>query len=471
MINPPETEQVTFNNPPLGLLYLAGMLKKHEIKVEVVDGFFCGWRGVRRKIKSYQPTIIGIPCLTPARHKSYQVAKIAKKIDPKILVVFGGAHATIMHQQLLENYSFIDVIVRGEGERVLLAIAQGKELEKVKGISYRKNGQVEVNQPQKYIKNLDAIPFPAWELIDLSVYPPLPAGIKVHNGIDLEKEPRVSVIFSRGCPGRCTFCSTWWIWRGWRCRSGKNMADEIELLYKKHKIRHICLTDDCMTVNEGKAIAFCDQIIKRKLKIAFNVTTRTDVVSLKLLKKLKKAGCYAVNYGIESASPRVLKLMQKANSVENSEKALALTKKAGIKSVALMITGNVGESFKTVNDSIRFLQKTNPDFVGTVGGLWVFPGTQIYSYLKSKGKIDDSYWLTKKDKMTYRGNFSERQLRYIRLNMERRTLVNPKNKSWNSPWFLAFFYMEKLGRKNRLVKKALVGFYQFFDLFFKSKIK
>lgn len=463
LINPPETEQVTFNNPPLALLYLAGTLKKNGIKVNVIDGFFCGWKGVEREIKTFKPTIVGVPCLTPFRHKSYRVAQIAKKIDPEILVVFGGVHATIMHVQLLENYPFIDVVVRGEGEQVILKIAQGKNFSRLKGIAYRKNGQVKVNQPQKYVKNLDRIPFPAWEMLDLSKYPPLAPGINEHNGINLIKEPRISVVFSRGCVGSCTFCSTWWIWRGWRCRSSKNMADEIELLYKKHGVRHFCFADDCMTVDSKKVIDLCDEIIQRKLKIAFSVTTRTDVVNPKVLKKLKEAGCYSINYGIESASPKILKLMNKKNTVKNSEKAIALTQKAGIKVLALMMTGNVGDNFQTVNQSIRFLQKTKPEFVGTVGGVWVFPGTKIYSELKNKGKMSDDFWLTKKPMGVYKSNFTDLQMRHIRMSMEKRKLINPKKKPWLSPPFLVFYAVEKIAKSNRFLKKTLVKFYNPFD--------
>lgn len=463
LINPPETEQVTFNNPPLALLYLAGTLKKHKIQVNVIDGFFCGWKGVEKKIKTYKPNIVGIPCLTPFRHKSYRVAKIAKRINPEILTIFGGVHATIMHHQLIENYSFIDIVVRGEGEQVLLKIAQGEDLDKIKGVTYRENDRVEINQPQEYVKNLDEIPFPAWELIDLSKYPPLPAGIKIHNGINLIKEPRVSVVFSRGCPGRCTFCSSWWIWRGWRCRSGKNMADEMELLYKKYGVRHFCFADDCMTADAQKTIDLCNEIIKRKLKIAFSVTTRTDVVNLKVLKKLKEAGCYCVNYGIESASHRVLKLMNKKNTVRNSEKAVAATKKAGIKVLALMMTGNVGDNFQTVNQSVRFLQKTKPEFVGTVGGVWVFPGTKIYSDLKVDGKMGDDFWLTKKPMGVYKSDFTGLQMRYIRMSMEKRKLINPKKRPWLSPHFLVFYALEKIAKSNRFLKKTLVKFYDPLD--------
>ncbi|MDO8551674.1 MAG: radical SAM protein [bacterium] len=459
LINPPDTELSGFNGPPLSLLYLAGTLKKKKIQVKVIDGFFCGWKGVNEEIKKYKPTIVGVSCLTIHRFESFKVLKIAKQINPKILTVIGGAHSTIMHTQIIDNYPYIDIVVRGEGEQVLLEIARGESLKKIKGITYRQDDKAVVNPPQRYVENLDQIPFPAWEMVDLKKYPALPSFVRFHNGIDTNIHPRISVVFTRGCPGHCNFCSTWSIWRGWRGRSGKNMADEIELLYKKYGTRHFMFCDDCMTVRKDEVINLCNEIIKRKLKIAFTATTRTDSINLTLLKKLKEAGCYVVHYGIESASPKVLKLMDKENTLENSEKAIALTKKVGLKVVALMITGAVGETINTLNQSIRFLQKNKPDFIITYSGLFIYPGTKVFYYLKSRGKIDDSYWLKSNPPKIYTETFSETQLRYFRINVERRTLINQHNKVWRSLPFLTFFYIEKFYKGNKTMKDLTMIFY------------
>lgn len=459
LINPPGIEQTGFNNPPLGLLYLAGTLKKYGIEVKVLDGFFSGWKEIKKTIKIFKPTIVGTTCLTIYRFSSYKVLKLAKEINPQIITILGGAHATLMHTQIIKNYPFIDLIVRGEGEQTLLKITRGRPFKKIQGITYSEDEEVVINKPQKYVKNLNKIPFPAWEMVNLSRYAPIPAFIAGYNGIDFRKIPRIPVIFSRGCVGHCNFCSTWMIWCGWRGRSGKNMADEVELLYKKHRMKHFIFADDCMTVDNKETIDFCNEIKKRNLKIAFNLQTRTDAVNSEVLEKLKEAGCYCISYGIESGSPKMLKTMDKANTVKNSERAIFLTKKAGIKVCAQMITGSLGETIQTINQSIRFLQRTNPDFVMTLGGLWIYPGTKIYHYLKARGKINDDYWLKPNPLMVYRSHFSQLQIRYFKLNMERRKLVNPSKKTWHSPFFLLFFYSEKMARKNRKIQNILTRFY------------
>jgi len=393
LINPPETAQGDFSGPPLGLLYLAGTLLKEGIKTELIDGYLEDWERIEEKIKNYEPDIIGITCLTPERKKALRVAEIARKINKNILVVMGGAHPTIMYRQLLENYPFIDICVLGEGERTLVEIAQGKNLSEIEGIAFRKEKEILLTSPRKYVENLDEIPFPAWHLINLQKYPVRGRGF--FNGVNLLQEPRISVIFSRGCTGRCIFCSTWWIWRGWRHRSAKNMVDELEILNKDFKISHFCFSDDTLTVSRQATLDLCDEIINRGLKIAFHVTTRVDCVDEKMLSELRKAGCYGIAYGVETCSPRLLKKMGKGTDIETSKKAIIMTKRVGIEPTVLLIAGNVGETVKTINQTVDFLKETRvlSNEIGSVGGLWILPGTKLYFDCKKAGFINDNFWL------------------------------------------------------------------------------
>jgi len=400
LVNPSGTEQDGFTNPPLNLLYLAGTLLKHGIEVRVLDACIDKADSVERIIRSWKPAIIGVSCLTPRRHYAYDVCRLAKKIDPKIRTVIGGAHATIMHQQIAENYPFIDHIVRGEGENIFLDIATGKETRRV--------------PPMQYVDDLDEIPFPAWHLIDLSKYPAIGNG--VYNGVDLSKHPRISVIFSRGCVGRCSFCSTWWVWRGYRHRSAVNMADEMQQLYDIG-VRHFAFADDSLTVDKQATMELCGEIIRRGLKIAFHVTTRTDAVDLELLLKLKRAGCYEIAYGIETGSQNLLAAMGKENDINTNLKAIWLTRQAGIQSTALLIVGGMGETWDTIRETRQFIKQARPDSIGAVGGLWVLPGTEVYRQCKTKGFISDDYWLGEQPFMVYTFEHSikeiNRMLQYV----------------------------------------------------------
>ena len=413
LVNPYETAQSGFTNPPIGLLYLAGTLLKHGFKVHVVDGCLKGKAAVKNAIEEFRPHLVGITSLTPGRKKAIEIADMAKQFDSGIKVVIGGAHPTIMHQQIMENYPSIDYIVLGEGEETLLEIAQDKEPSQINGIVYRDNGNIVKTPARKNIANLDDLPFPAWHLLDLQQYPAIDKG--VFHGIDLSKVPRISIIFSRGCTGHCDFCSTWWIWKGWRHRSAKNMVDEIELLYNNYGIRHFCFADDAMTVNRQATIDLCDEIIRRGLNIVFFATTRSDCVDEVVLKKMKEAGCYKISFGIETGSPILLDKMGKNNDVETSVKAIKLAKEAGLLVSALLIIGNVGETQATVRETVNFLKRTKPDDIGCVGGLWILPGTKLYRDCKKKGFIDDNFWLTDEPYRVYTMEYSLKQLEELKI--------------------------------------------------------
>ena len=409
LINPHQTSQGGFSNAPLGLLYLAGTLKKNDIEVNMVDGYLVGFEGIRAKIDEYKPDIIGITCYTPGRHKTLQIASYTRSRYPKTMIVVGGAHPTIMWNQLLSAYDFIDACGLGEGEMTMLEITQGKKFKDIEGIAYRENGKPKMNKPREYFENLDDVPLPAWELCEFDKYPGQP-GFKETRGEAINiSQARIPLVTSRGCTGDCSFCSTWWIWRGYRHRSGKNVVDEIEALYKAG-YKHFVFEDDAMTLDRQPVIDMCDEIIKRDLKIAFFCTTRVDALDLELATKLKEAGCYELTIGVESGSPKILKTIGKHIDLKQSKKAIDILHQVGIKSGALIMVGNVGETDETINETVRFLKESGVDGVGSLGAVWVLPGTRLYFYCKKKGYLDDSFWLSEEQVYVFKEGFDERQL-------------------------------------------------------------
>lgn len=392
LINPPESGMGDHSFPPLGLLYIAGVLQKNGISVKIVDGFLDGWGAIENLIKDYHPDIIGITCHTYARIQALKIAKLAKDIIRDVKIVTGGAHPTIMGKEMLENFPYIDIVAIGEGDYTLLELCQGKDYSGISGIGYRKNGQIIINPPRKNIEDLDSIPFPAWDLLDLKRYPP--DGRGVYRGIDLDKEPCIPVVFSRGCIGSCNFCSNRLMWAKWRHRSPGNMLEEIGLLNRHFNIKRFVFNDDCFSVDRKATIQLCREIVERRLKIVFDIVTRTDCIDSEVLEALRDAGCYRINYGIETASPSLLKTMGKPPDVDISENAIKLTNSYGIRSTALFIAGSVGETPETINETIDFLTRTQPDRIGVGRGLMIFPGTRLYKLAKEKGVINDDFWLS-----------------------------------------------------------------------------
>jgi radical SAM superfamily enzyme YgiQ (UPF0313 family)/GT2 family glycosyltransferase/acetyltransferase-like isoleucine patch superfamily enzyme/ubiquinone/menaquinone biosynthesis C-methylase UbiE/glycosyltransferase involved in cell wall biosynthesis len=408
LVNPHGTEQSGFSNPPLGLLYLAGTIRASGFNVQIVDGCLDGEDSVYAAIDNFRPHFVGITCLTPGRHQALKIAAEAKKRNPDSLIVLGGVHPTIMYRQIMQHFPFVDMIVRGEGEIAFVELLHDTPMHEIEGLSFRDKGKIVNTGVRRPIKNLDSLSFPAWDMLDLNRYPAIDKGI--YNGIDLAKVPRVSVIYSRGCSGSCHFCSSWWIWKGWRCRSATNMVDELEWLYYEQDIRHFCFADDALTVDRAATLSLCEEIIRRNLQIVFHATTRSDCVDAEMLEKLKTAGCYKIAIGVETASQTLLDRMGKANDVRNAEHAIRIAKEAGLITTALMIVGNVGETEKTIAESLAFLERSQPDEVGTVGGLWILPGTRLYADCKNMGYIDDDFWLSDAPYKTYTREHSIQKL-------------------------------------------------------------
>lgn len=403
LINLPGVEQSGYRPSPLGLLYLASYLKKHipMISVNIIDGAIEGEKAVIKKIKTLKPDLVGVSVLTPSRHQSIKIAKIAKKYCPNSKIVLGGIHPTLMWQQMIEHYSVIDFIIKGEGEITLYELVSGNNLQKIKGLVWRKDKIIINNPDRPLIENLDTIPFPAWEMIDPLKYPSWGQGII--NGINLETEPRVPIIFSRGCMGSCTFCSTWKIWRGYRFRNGKKVADEIEMLVNKYHARHFVFQDDTLTGSKKEITIFCREIIKRGIKIVIHGTTRVDFVDEELLKLMKRAGFYKLSYGVESGSPKILLGINKKTNLKEIIKAVTLTKKAGIQVCALMMFGLPGETMQDKLLTEKLIQKIKADEIGTIGEIWIFPGTTLFQQAKNAKLIDDSFWLSRQPYYIYRG--------------------------------------------------------------------
>jgi len=412
LIKPPAMTQEGHSDPPLGLLYLAGTLRAQGLEVKVLDGYVCGRRGIEEAICSYAPDLLGITTLTASRHQSLEIARWAKERNPSLLTVLGGPHATIMWKQLLDNYPWVDVCVLGEGEMTLLEIATGKPWEEIAGIALRQNGNCLRTRPRKNVANLDELAFPAWEEVEFSAYPPRPpGGLVTHRGIDLARGPRLPVIFSRGCIGHCHFCSTWWIWKGWRHRSPANMVEELESLVSRYGIRHFCFEDDIFSADMEAAKSLCEEIISQGLKIAWFACTRADCVDEELLFKMAAAGCYGVSYGVESASQEILKHLGKQQSMVQAEQAIRLTKRAGMQATCLLIIGSPWETRESISETADFLCRAEPEGVGSVGGLWVFPGTKHYRELKQAGRVEDSFWLGPEPYLRYPSEHSPQELR------------------------------------------------------------
>lgn len=404
LVIPPGVEQGGYTPSPLGLLYLASYLRKKDsgITLAVIDGALEGERALVAKLNKFRPDLVGVSVMTPGRHQALRIARLVKRMfSYRCKVVFGGIHPTLMWEQMMEHYPEVDYIVRGEGEMTLSELVAGKPLAEIDGLVWRDKQEPVKNKDRALIVNLDDLPFPAWDLIAPLKYPPRGKGF--FKGINLETEVRFSLIFSRGCMGACTFCSSWRVWKGYRYRSGRNVAEEVEFLIQRYGAQHFCFQDDTLTGNREEIINFCREITKRRIKIAIVGVTRVDLVDKELLIWMRKAGFYELAYGIESGSPRMLAKINKKTDLQDVKKAAFLTQKAEIKISALMMYGLPEETEEDRRLTNKLLEEIKPDGTGTLGEVWIFPGTVLYYQAQKAGLLDDRFWLGGRPYYIYRG--------------------------------------------------------------------
>jgi anaerobic magnesium-protoporphyrin IX monomethyl ester cyclase len=387
LVNPHDTRQGNYSPPPTGLLYLHSMLAHNGCEAEWVDGNMVGLEGIRAAMHAFNPDVVGISIMTPGRHKGLEVARFAKERGCR--TIFGGAHATLMYEQLLTVYSnLVDLVCVGDGEWTILGVAKEDLAINIPGLAWRDcQGKVVRTTPK--ISSINDYPYPSWDTVDWPAYNAGSAG------------PRV--IFTRGCSwGRCMFCSVGVQKHGYQVRSPENVVGELEWLVEMGQ-PDIAFADDTFSGDIDAAKALCRLIIERGIKISYYATTRVNCVDPELLGLMKRSGNYEISYGLESGDPDTLRVYAKGASLAQAEQALRWTREAGIKTCGLVIYNGIrGKKADPVTRN--WLNRLGTvSGVGSVDQLWVLPGTALYRAMKAHGHIDDEFWLGPEPYQVYKG--------------------------------------------------------------------
>lgn len=409
LVNPPSkffekklNVSVSMASPPMGLAYIASMLEEGGHEVKISDMTMMSEKEARREIKKYGPDIVGTSCLTNFRSGAFKIMEVAKDVDSDIITIMGGPHATYMNEQILEHVP-VDYIVMREGEYTTLELVQKLEKEKpvkkIKGISFKNGKKIVTTEPRGIIRDLDSLPLPSWHLLDLKLYDDI--GYNYYNtiksseldGKKITKYPMATIITSRGCPYCCQFCSTSsFFGHQWRARTPKNIVNEMELLYNKYKVRFFSFVDDNFTVSPQRVIDISKDIISRNLDIRWICTSRANITSFDMLKWIKKANCIAMGMSPESGSQKILNNIHKQLTVEQIIRTYKMCHKIGLDVNMALMVGNPGESEKTIQETIRVMDKIKPDMIG-LNLTKVLPSTELYEIAKKQGFIKDEDWL------------------------------------------------------------------------------
>lgn len=383
-------EKPKFQTPPLGLLYLAGVLEENKYNVEILDAwsFGLGLGEIRKKISDFKPHVVGITAMTVLACDAYAISKAVKEENPSIATVMGGPHATALPEEAIADGGF-DIAAIGEGEYVLRDICNeilkdNGDFSNIDNIVFKKNGKLVRTYPGSKIDEVDNIPFPAYHLLPrMDEYNPPP-----HWG---KRGKFATIITSRGCPYGCSFCSVTEAWgKKYRYRSPDNVFEELEILHRKYGISFISFRDSVATLHKKRMIEICKGIIERKLKIEWNCNARTNEVDEELLGWMKKAGCKTIMFGIESGNEKVLANV-KNTTKKVIEKAISLTHKSGIIPHGYFMFGLPGETKETMSETIEFAKSLKLHQAGFTSAI-PFPGSKLWDYSVANDLIMTKDW-------------------------------------------------------------------------------
>lgn len=392
LVAPPSGYKITIPKPPLGLAYIAAYLEKksgHETKI--VDMYSHGHSVdfLLSEIRAFSPGMVGFSAVTPQINIVGDIAKTIKENTGKdACLVVGGPHSSTVPGRTLTENPYLDIAVLGEGEETMLelsnAIENGKSLSSVAGIAYRDGGEIKINTQRPLIKNIDDIPFPAWDKLDMNIY----LGFNY-----LFNKKAFPIITSRGCTGRCTFCDAQGVWSGrLRMRSAGNIVDEMDALKSAYGVNHFVIVDDNFTINKQRAELICNEIERRSFKVSWECNGRVDRVNMEMLDRMKKAGCIYIAYGIESGSQEILDYTRKNITLEQIRSAIKLTKESRMRVGGFIMMGFPPETEEHVKKTVDFIKELDLDWVSELSILVPYPGTEIYTDMKREGLLLREDW-------------------------------------------------------------------------------
>lgn len=384
----------TWAASPLGLGYVAAALQNagHDIVLADYTLRPVSEAEFKEELISCKPDLVAISMMVRALPQVRALIKHIKEVDD-IPVVIGGPQPSIAPEFTL-RYTASDFAVLGEGEETIVEFAKALMLGKnnfqgIRGLAFNQKGKgIVINPPREFVADLDSIKFPAWEYISPAKYNLQPALTPV------KERPIAPLITTRGCPYKCNFCGGPLMWkRSFRMRSAKNIVDEIELLMREYGVKQIFLSDDNFTLQKNHAISMCKEILARKIKIPWACPNgiRVDKVDDELLGYMREAGCYLVGFGIESGSQEILNRAQKQLNLERVAEVVKLAKKHNILTYGFFIIGLLGETERTIRQTIDFAKRLPLDRAW-FNVLIPYPGTEIFDIYAQGKPYDEIDW-------------------------------------------------------------------------------
>ncbi len=353
------------------LPYVASALRAEGHEVEILDLLLARTtpEKIERRMARFRPELVGITSVTLNHHIAARIAEVVRKCDARVPIAMGGPHVSFEIEGSFRDLPALDFVGIGEGEHTMVELARAlggrMDLRDVRGLALRDGERVVRTEPRPLEDDLDTLPGPARDLVPLARY--------------LAFDAHASVVTSRGCPYACIFCSApAWTGRQVRYRTPSLCVDEIEELAGMG-FTEITIEDDLFTLYRKHFLAVCNELIRRNTGIRWNAFSRVDTISPEIVDVMKRAGCQAICFGVESGNQEILDLVKKKSNLHKVKEAMRMTQEVGITALASFIIGLPGETEATLRKTVEFANELHDEF-GSLYGFHVlspFPGTEV----------------------------------------------------------------------------------------------
>jgi len=393
--------------PPLGLLYVGAALERAGYSVKVLDcTFLSGVEEAKEALRRLSPRLVGIySMITFARH-AIAMAREARGLG--VPVVFGGPDPSLDPGKYLGRRAG-DFVVIGEGEvtavELVNCLLNGSDPRGVKGVAFiREDGGISQTPRREPIQDLDLAPFPDRSLVENERY----------RRVWLEDHgfAMTLIITSRGCPFGCHFCSNHVapFGRRYTYRSPSNVVSELDEVVNDYGYDRVWFADDVFTINRRRTLALCEEIVRRGPRFTWSCLTRADLVDEEVLKAMKRAGCDIIYFGVESGSQRMLDLMNRAMTVQEIVEGTLAAKRAGIRIHTFLLLGFPGETYSSIQDTIRIVKRISPDeFSFTIA--YPLPGTELFRRVELLS--DEVEWMNQgENRLLFKSDIPEKALKF-----------------------------------------------------------
>ena len=375
---------INSRTPPLGLAVLSAVLEQEGHQTDIVDAAALDL-DIPDILSRISPDVdfAGLTATTPEITGATRIAGAIRERFPKLKIIFGGVHPTVFHREMVRD-GVCDIVVRGEGERPVLALARQQQPGSIANLTWRtETGEVKVNPQSDQYVDLDGLHLPAYHKLSVEKY---------HSALGATiRSPSHGMITSRGCPGACTFCFSGMFGSKVRFMSPGKILEQVLAVQSRYGIREISFYDDTFTANRKRVEELCRLLISRKVDIAWSCFARVDTVEPGILALMKKAGCHQICYGFESADESILKAVNKKINAVKVANAVHWTRKAGIDIRGAFMLGNPGETAGSLRRTVEYAKQLGIQFA-MFNITTPFPGTALFDWAVENGFLKHRDW-------------------------------------------------------------------------------